>query len=650
VSGAQAQTVTLLDYTDVSTAVPSGSATVLGEDGGTVKRFAIGPMASFVSLKDPRFGLAYDGTTDDTAALNAAFATAAAAGYKLIGDAGQILVNSGTLKLPSGLYIEWEPGAEILHQYPITGTRGFIEQTNLNVKISDVYWKGCKITGVDATTSKGNVFCLYGDDLRFVDVVIDGFGGPGRAYLISGDRMRVIGGQVLNPFGGGGTGGVRVSGGDGFYGEGIYCNSGDDCFQFVTGDNAVTTTGLGDQDITNGTFVNCYGISDTARVVIAAVTDPNVSMSADLINCTFVNCRGEARGASSAVMLGAHTSYSNGHTGVIRDLSVIGGEYTQTDSTATLPAANLYGSATDAGVVSNLSLVNVTLRTAADVETVMIRGLQTEPRVEGCTIYASTHATASAPTVNLYQGDDALIQGNRIWQGGDHAIRTPNATGRRALRATIRDNTIYDCKGVVMFDNVATGSTYVGNVLHKLSGGASATGLSVSSFSIDCYANNTFIGIERNYLDSGTGSQLLGGDSTGTFTPEMTFATPGDLSVFHTKQEGWYTTAGALVFGVINIDFTPTFTTASGNMRITGLPFTAKNVSTYVGGGAVSSGTANLSYAAGYTALASGVVQNQTYLHVIASGTGKQSAALTSVQVTTGVAQSLTIFFSYLRA
>lgn len=60
----------------------------------------------------------------------------------------------------------------------------------------------------------------------------------------------------------------------------------------------------------------------------------------------------------------------------------------------------------------------------------------------------------------------------------------------------------------------------------------------------------------------------------GSWTPAITYTTPGDLSVAYTTQIGRYVKIGRLVFLKGVITFTPTFTTASGELRITGLPFT----------------------------------------------------------------------------
>lgn len=61
-----------------------------------------------------------------------------------------------------------------------------------------------------------------------------------------------------------------------------------------------------------------------------------------------------------------------------------------------------------------------------------------------------------------------------------------------------------------------------------------------------------------------------------TFTPSITFSTPGDVNVVYSVRQGTYTKVGRLVTFWINLTTTTfTHTTASGGLQITGLPFTA---------------------------------------------------------------------------
>lgn len=67
-------------------------------------------------------------------------------------------------------------------------------------------------------------------------------------------------------------------------------------------------------------------------------------------------------------------------------------------------------------------------------------------------------------------------------------------------------------------------------------------------------------------------------DSASTWTPTITFATPGDLSVAYTTQSGIYVKIGDMVFASFSIQTsTFTHTTASGDCRIGGFPFSSKD-------------------------------------------------------------------------
>ena len=63
---------------------------------------------------------------------------------------------------------------------------------------------------------------------------------------------------------------------------------------------------------------------------------------------------------------------------------------------------------------------------------------------------------------------------------------------------------------------------------------------------------------------------------TGTWTPTITFATPGDLNVVYSAQNGFYTKVGRLVqYSALVLTTTFTYTTATGTLRLAGLPFSA---------------------------------------------------------------------------
>ncbi len=65
----------------------------------------------------------------------------------------------------------------------------------------------------------------------------------------------------------------------------------------------------------------------------------------------------------------------------------------------------------------------------------------------------------------------------------------------------------------------------------------------------------------------------------GTWTPTLTFATPGDLNVVYSTRAGLYMKIGRLLIAKFSITTsTFTYSTASGNLTITGLPVAVANI------------------------------------------------------------------------
>ncbi len=69
------------------------------------------------------------------------------------------------------------------------------------------------------------------------------------------------------------------------------------------------------------------------------------------------------------------------------------------------------------------------------------------------------------------------------------------------------------------------------------------------------------------------GQDALNYYDEGTFNPTLTCATPGDFAANYSQRSGRYTRVGNIVTLRIAITAAPTFTTASGAIRISSLPF-----------------------------------------------------------------------------
>jgi hypothetical protein len=131
---------------------------------------------------------------------------------------------------------------------------------------------------------------------------------------------------------------------------------------------------------------------------------------------------------------------------------------------------------------------------------------------------------------------------------------------------------------------------------------------------------------------------VLGGGSLsyaeGSWTPDFTFTTPGNLAKTLSTQAGYYIKIGKLVTVTFNLVASAfTHTTASGDLTMTGLPFTAQNVSNDRWRGTMQfQGVTK----AGYTNFTVGPIANTTTATFIASGSGQAVATVTAADMPTG--------------
>lgn len=120
----------------------------------------------------------------------------------------------------------------------------------------------------------------------------------------------------------------------------------------------------------------------------------------------------------------------------------------------------------------------------------------------------------------------------------------------------------------------------------------------------------------------------------GSWTPVLTFTTLGDLAVTYSTQAGSYTKIGRMVclsFSIITSAFT--HTTASGNLTITGLPFTVANTTGIHGWGGGDWGGITK---ASYTDMNFAAVQNTATIVLRASGSGVAPASIAAADMPTG--------------
>lgn len=129
------------------------------------------------------------------------------------------------------------------------------------------------------------------------------------------------------------------------------------------------------------------------------------------------------------------------------------------------------------------------------------------------------------------------------------------------------------------------------------------------------------------------GGNALSNYLQGTWVSTITFATPGDLSVVYTTQTGVYTRIGDIVLAQFQLNCTPTYTTASGQFQVAGLPLSAANSNDT---GAISIQTVGVVYPAGCTKLVFTSTAAASVLSFVGLGSAVASAPLTTVGVPSG--------------
>jgi hypothetical protein len=151
-----------------------------------------------------------------------------------------------------------------------------------------------------------------------------------------------------------------------------------------------------------------------------------------------------------------------------------------------------------------------------------------------------------------------------------------------------------------------------------------ATGLFITAGSIS-FPSTQAASTDPNTLDD---------YEEGTWTPALTFSTPGNLSVTLDSAVGAYRKIGSQVIVTCDIATSAfSHSTASGNLHITGLPFTSANTSGQTHSGACQiQGVTKASYTDYMVRLGA----NSAIALIGASGSGQQVSNVTAPDMPTG--------------
>jgi hypothetical protein len=135
--------------------------------------------------------------------------------------------------------------------------------------------------------------------------------------------------------------------------------------------------------------------------------------------------------------------------------------------------------------------------------------------------------------------------------------------------------------------------------------------------------------------------------SQGTWTPAITFATPGDLAVTYSTQLGWWHRTGKKYEFSGNITTSAfTHTTASGEFRITGLTVTSSNTANRVIVGPCA--WRGITYAVARDDTSCEIQANVNYLRLFGSASGATIDTVDAADVPTGGTIQLRFSISFL--
>jgi hypothetical protein len=130
----------------------------------------------------------------------------------------------------------------------------------------------------------------------------------------------------------------------------------------------------------------------------------------------------------------------------------------------------------------------------------------------------------------------------------------------------------------------ASAGTIVGSVLPLTALTAGTAGNSIALAETSAQLSVSAATLRGGVAAGSVSSEILSDYEEGTWTPGMSFATPGDLFVDYASRAGSYIRIGRLVTVRCIVTGQPNYSTASGLFRITGLPYSAASGSDFPAG------------------------------------------------------------------
>ena len=197
---------------------------------------------------------------------------------------------------------------------------------------------------------------------------------------------------------------------------------------------------------------------------------------------------------------------------------------------------------------------------------------------------------------------------------------------------TPSSGTLTSCTGLPAGTGISGLGTNIATALEQNANGSGAISLTTSPTFV-----TPTLGVATATSINFGGSSLANYVSTTYWTPTFDFVTAGNLSVNYSNQTAYYATIGSILFYTFVMQFTPTFSTASGQAQIVGLP--VNNASCYCVGTldpiAGFTFTGSNKYAGTTSSVGSGV------LIIFQAGSGGTPTYATTTSFTSGTSTQL---------
>lgn len=197
------------------------------------------------------------------------------------------------------------------------------------------------------------------------------------------------------------------------------------------------------------------------------------------------------------------------------------------------------------------------------------------------------------------------------------------------------------------------GNSTTSDNLLEIGGGVSTSNAATRTRIFAAANNTTTTGTEIiRYTTDGWsmdgGTDFYSGYNKGTWTPTITSDTPGDLSVAYGARAGTWREEDDVITLDCRVVFTPTYTTATGNMSIQGIPFAILGTTYFAG--AISYATNNLVYTGSRTWASVRVNPGASNLQLICHQDSTTSVVEQITSITSGNQVDLRFSITYIRS